>query len=87
MPTLTKKATEGIFVHLTNYTLSLSFLLILGRKYFGGPGKKTPKSHYIFFSSPPPNQTPSKKFSLIFFSSFPSYLKSTLPNTPLVFYS
>ena len=71
MPTLTKKATGGIFVHLTNYTLSLSFLPILGRKHFGGLGKKTPKPHHIFFSSPPPNQTPSKKFSLIFFFFFP----------------
>ena len=71
MPTLTKKATGGIFVHLTNYTLSLNFLLILGRKHFGRPGKKILKSHHIFFPSPPPNQTLSKKFSLIFFSFFP----------------
>ena len=36
----------------------------------------------ISFPFPPSNQTPSRKFSLIFFFFFPSSLKSTLSNTP-----
>ena len=48
---LPRKATRGIFVHLKNHTLSLSFLPISGRKHFGELGDKTPQSHHIFFLS------------------------------------
>ena len=82
-PTLPKKTIGGIFVHLTNHTLSLCFLPILERKQLGP---------ITFFSSPLPNQTPSKKFSVLIFIFFfffliiiffSSSLKSTLLNTPL----
>ena len=45
-PTLPKKTIGGIFVHLTNHTLSLCFLPILERKQLGP---------ITFFSSPLPN--------------------------------
>ena len=48
---LPRKATRGIFVHLKNHTLSLSFFPISGRKHFGELGDKTPQSHHIFFLS------------------------------------
>ena len=51
LPMLPRKATRGIFVHLKNHTLSLSFLPISGRKHFGELGDKTPQSHHIFFLS------------------------------------
>ena len=51
LPMLHRKATRGIFVHLKNHTLSLSFLPISGRKHFGELGDKTPQSHHIFFLS------------------------------------
>ena len=51
-PMLPRKAIGGIFFHLTNHTLSLSFLPSLGRKPFGGPRDKTPGPHHIFFLSP-----------------------------------
>ena len=64
-----------------------SFLPILRRKPSRGFRKKTHGFFYLF-SSLPPNQIPSKKFSFFlfsfFFSFFPSSLKSTLPNTPKI---
>ena len=39
----------GIFFN-QEITLSLNFLSILERKYFGGLMEKTPVSHHIFFS-------------------------------------
>ena len=46
----------GILVNSNWAFLPLSFLPILGRKHFGGPGEKISRPHQFFFL-PPFNQT------------------------------
>ena len=63
-------STHGYFHHLPIKFLSLSFLLILKRKYFVGSREKTPGPYQFFFLSSP-NQTLAKKvFIFIFFPKF-----------------
>ena len=63
-------STHGYFHHLPIKFFSLSFLLILKRKYFVGSREKTPGPYQFFFLSSP-NQTLAKKvFIFIFFPKF-----------------
>ena len=74
---------RDIFVQIIGPVFFTVFSPILGRKPSRGLRKKTHGFYYLF-SSLPPNQIPSKKFSFLIFSFFPSSLKSTLPNTPKI---
>ena len=70
-----KKATEkhtcnlhvGIFVIQPLDFSSPSFLSILGRKIFGGLGKKTPSFSHIYLPTKHPPKSFSSSFSLFFF--------------------
>ena len=79
------------FCHLSSKLPSLSFLPILERKLFHGIGEKTSRPHHHFQSSLPsqPNTFQinlSPHFISLSFFFFPSSLKFTLPNTPLVLF-
>ena len=70
---------HGHFCHLAIRFPPPSFLLILGRKIFGGSWKKTTRPHHHF----PPSSFQSNTFQKVF-SPVVVVVKSTLPNTPLL---
>ena len=79
---------HGYFWQLRKNVSPLSFLPILGRKHFGGSGKKTSGSYHLFsFLSIQPITLKKKKISSYFFSkvSHPPYFifKQTHPQFTL----
>ena len=63
---------HGQFRHLPLKFPLTQFSPYFGQNFLVGPGRKH-SSPTIFFPSPPPNQTSSKKFSLIFSPFFFPY--------------
>ena len=64
-----------------------NFLLILGSNFLVDLIRKH-LDPTLFFSSPPPSQTPSKRFSSsVSLTFYPSSLESILPNTPILLFN